>query len=162
VVIGWDALRSQISICRVIEFRISRLDAWPFRRSVAVSVKIWMMRREGFKGRLLEFSLQVHKMVDKVPGAQEGDGDPVATQLVVSSMMIGPKYAGIVPGLDRGHTLARLELCCGNADEAVYWLEHVQTYWPQLASEAKKLHAEAVEIAGILHERMDSFARPKE
>jgi len=115
-----------------------------------------MRKREGIAGQALEFAVAVRKMVAKAPGGAE-ENDPVAAQLNISSVMIGPKYAGIVSGLDRGHTLYRLDLCCGNADEAVYWLEYAATHWPQLAEEAKELREEGLAIASVLHRRKEAF-----
>jgi hypothetical protein len=114
--------------------------------------------RSGFEGRLMEYSLAVHRMVDKLPGAEEND--PAAQMLVISSMMIGPKYAGIVEGLDRGHVIGRLELCCGNANEAVYWLEDFRDHHPEFAEECERLLVEGRDIAAILDERMHSISRP--
>ena len=115
-----------------------------------------MREKEPIAREAMDFSLAVHKMVDKVKDAEE-KGDPVAIQLVVSAMMIGPKYAGIVRGLDRGHVLYRLELCCGNADEAIYWLQYVQTYWPEHAKEAERLRQKGLEISRYMHRRKEIF-----
>ena len=115
-----------------------------------------MRKKDGFPRRALDYSLAVHNLVDKVPGAEENE-DLVAIQLVKSAMMIGPKYGGIVRGLDRGHVLERLTLACGYADESLYWLEYSTTYWPQLAEEARWLIREGKDIAAYAHEKMDQF-----
>jgi hypothetical protein len=96
-------------------------------------------------------------MLKMIPGVMDGAGDPVAAQLDISAMMPGPKYGGIVRGLDRGHVLDRLELCCGNLNEALHWLEIAKTYWPQIADEAKTLLAEGQALAEILAKQKRAF-----
>jgi four helix bundle protein len=115
-----------------------------------------MRQKEPITRDAMAFATEVHKMVDKLPRAEEGI-DPLATQLIVSSMMIGPKYAGIVRGLDRGHVLDRLELCCGNADEATYWLDCAKSQCPDLAEEAERLRVKGLEISQYMHRRKELF-----
>jgi hypothetical protein len=114
-----------------------------------------MRQKEPIAREAMDYSLAVHKMVDKVRG--EETGDPVASQLVISSMMIGPKYAGIVRGLDRGHVLQRLELCCGNADESLYWLDQFKTRWPEHAREVEWLREKGLAISKYMHRRKGIF-----
>lgn len=89
-------------------------------RNAELETRNFPMKPSELKNRTRKFSVQMIKLVEKLPKTLAGQG--VAEPLVKAGLTVGAKYRQICQAATPSDFLHRIGQCEEAADECVYWL----------------------------------------
>jgi four helix bundle protein len=100
---------------------------------------------EALKERTMSFSIDVLRLIDRLPHSVAGD--VVARQLARSATSVAANYRSVCAARSRPDFVAKLSIVVEEAEECVYWLDLVVR--AKLVEDALTLRRESTELRAI-------------
>jgi four helix bundle protein len=100
---------------------------------------------EALKERTMSFSVNVLRLIDRLPHSVAGD--VVARQLARSATSVAANYRSVCTAQSRADFIAKLSVVVEEAEECVYWLDLIVR--AKLVEDALTLRGESNELRAI-------------